>query len=228
MKERKKERKQTTQGRDGRTARRHHTGILRRGVWCASHRPPLGVRLFLSHFAVSPRFSLQPSCHLAVSPFSSFSPLSFPPLSRRSLLPRPVPPPPAGPLFSSTSNKNERISFSQRPAKEEELEAGTGPGTLEASWYVQLLKGNEPAHALAPATHPPKARLVLPSGVPADVRERRRLSRRRPRCALGPQCAYGEDCADCGKRALCTPAGTGMELPIDALRRGTRTLLLLS
>ena len=29
----KKERKQTTQGRDGRTARRHHTGILRRGVW---------------------------------------------------------------------------------------------------------------------------------------------------------------------------------------------------
>ena len=29
-----KERKQTTQGRDGRTARRHHTGILRRGVWC--------------------------------------------------------------------------------------------------------------------------------------------------------------------------------------------------
>ena len=43
-----------------------------------------------------------------------------------------------------------------------------------------------------------------------------------------PQCAYGEDCADCGKRALCTPAGTGMELPIDALRRGTRTPLLLS
>merc|ERR1711935_896346 len=36
-----------TQGRDGRTARRHHTGILRRGVWCASRRPPLGVRLFL-------------------------------------------------------------------------------------------------------------------------------------------------------------------------------------
>ena len=30
---RKKERKRTTQGRDGRTARRHHTGILRRGVW---------------------------------------------------------------------------------------------------------------------------------------------------------------------------------------------------
>ena len=32
----KKERTETTQGRDGRTARRHHTGILRRGVWCAS------------------------------------------------------------------------------------------------------------------------------------------------------------------------------------------------
>ena len=28
----KKERTETTQGRDGRTARRHHTGILRRGV----------------------------------------------------------------------------------------------------------------------------------------------------------------------------------------------------
>ena len=98
----KKERKQTSQGRDGRTARRHHTGILRReGVWCASRRPPLGVRLFLSHFAVSLRFSLQPSCHLAVSPFSSCSPLSHLPLSRRSPLPRSAPPPPpAGPLLS--------------------------------------------------------------------------------------------------------------------------------
>merc|ERR1711935_421576 len=56
------------------TARRHHTGILRRGVWCTSHRPPLGVRLFLSLFAVSLRFSLRPSCHLAVAPFSSCSP----------------------------------------------------------------------------------------------------------------------------------------------------------
>merc|ERR1712021_117911 len=89
-----------TQGRDGRTARRHHTGILRRGVWCASRRPPLGVRLFLSLFAVSRRFSLQPSCHLAAVPLSSFSPLSLPPLSLRSLLPRPAAPPPAGPLFS--------------------------------------------------------------------------------------------------------------------------------
>ena len=98
---RKKERKQTTQGRDGRTARRHHTGILRRGVWCASRRPPLGVRLFLSLFAASRRFSLQPSCHLAVAPFSSWSPLSLLPLSRRSPLPRPATaPPPAAPLLS--------------------------------------------------------------------------------------------------------------------------------
>ena len=69
-------------------------------MWCASRRPPLGVRLFLSHFAVSRRFSLQPSCHLAVSPFSSCSPLSPLPLSRRSPLPRSAPPPPpAVPLF---------------------------------------------------------------------------------------------------------------------------------
>ena len=99
LRKRKKERKHTTQGRDGRTARRHHTGILRRGVWCASRRPPWGVCLFVSLFAVSRRFSLQPSCHLAAVPLSSVSPLSLPPLSRRSLLPRPATPPPAGPLF---------------------------------------------------------------------------------------------------------------------------------
>merc|ERR1712153_169318 len=64
-------------------------------------RPPLGVRLFLSLFTVSRRFSLQPSCHLAVAPFSSCYPLSLLPLSRRSPLPRSAPPPPpAGPLFS--------------------------------------------------------------------------------------------------------------------------------
>ena len=56
--------------------------------------------LVLSLFAVSRRFSLQPSCHLAAVPLSSFSPLSLPPLSLRSLLPRPAAPPPAGPLFS--------------------------------------------------------------------------------------------------------------------------------
>merc|ERR1712086_1144873 len=83
------------------TARRHHTGILRRGVWCASLRPPMGVRLFLSLFAVSRRFSLQPSCHPAVVPLSSFSLLSLLPLSRRSPLPRPATaPPPAAPLLS--------------------------------------------------------------------------------------------------------------------------------
>ena len=93
-----KKRKKT--GEDGRTARRHHTGTLRRGVWCASRRPPLGVRLFLSLFAVSLRFSLQQG-HLAVAPFSSCSPLSLLPLSRRSPLPRSAPPPPpAVPLFS--------------------------------------------------------------------------------------------------------------------------------
>ena len=69
-------------------------------MWCASRRPPWGVCLFVSLFAVSRRFSLQPSCHLAAVPLSSVSPLSLPPLSRRSLLPRPATPPPAGPLFS--------------------------------------------------------------------------------------------------------------------------------
>ena len=47
-------------------------------MWCASRRPPLGVRLFLSLFAVSRRFSLQPSCHLAVVPLSSFFPKNRP------------------------------------------------------------------------------------------------------------------------------------------------------
>ena len=46
-------------------------------------------------------FSLQPSCHLAVVPLSSFSLLSLHPLSRRSRLPHPAtPPPPAAPLLS--------------------------------------------------------------------------------------------------------------------------------
>ena len=35
---------------------------LRRGVWCASRRPPLGVCFFLSLFALPHRFSLQRSC----------------------------------------------------------------------------------------------------------------------------------------------------------------------
>ena len=69
----KKERKQTTQGRDGRTVHRHHTGILRRGECGASRHQPLRVCLFLSLFAVCRRFSLQPSCHPAVFLLSSFS-----------------------------------------------------------------------------------------------------------------------------------------------------------
>ena len=72
-KERKKERKQTTQGRDGRTVHRHHTGISRRGQCGASRHLPLGACLFLSLFAVCRRFSLQPSCHPAVFLLSSFS-----------------------------------------------------------------------------------------------------------------------------------------------------------
>ena len=99
--QRKKERKQTTQGRDGRTVHRHHTGILRRGECGASRHLPLGVCLFLSLFAVCRRFSLQPSCHPAVFLLSSFSLLSLLPLSRRSPLPRSAaPPPPVGPLLS--------------------------------------------------------------------------------------------------------------------------------
>ena len=98
---RKKERKQTTQGRDGRTVHRHHTGILRRGECGASRHLPLGVCLFLSLFAVCRRFSLQPSCHPAVFLLSSFSLLSLLPLSLRSPLPRSAaPPPPVGPLLS--------------------------------------------------------------------------------------------------------------------------------
>ena len=64
-------------------------------------RSPLGVCLFLSLFAVPRRFSLQPSCHLAVFPLSSFSLLSLLPLSLRSPLPHSVTTPlPADPLLS--------------------------------------------------------------------------------------------------------------------------------
>ena len=69
-KERKKERKQTTQGRDGRTVHRHHTGISRRGQCGASRHLPLGACLFLSLFAVCRRFSLQP---WHATPRSSYS-----------------------------------------------------------------------------------------------------------------------------------------------------------
>ena len=83
----KKERKQTTQGRDGRTVRRHHTGIL--GEKCGvSRRPPSGVYHFLSLSAVSHQFSQRPSCHLAFFPLSSFSLLLSLPLIHRSPRPR--------------------------------------------------------------------------------------------------------------------------------------------
>ena len=99
--ERKEERKQTTQGRDGRTVHRHHTGILRRGECGASRHLPLGACLFLSLFAVCRRFSLQPSCHPAVFLLSSFSLPSLLPLSLRSPLPRSASPLlPVGPLLS--------------------------------------------------------------------------------------------------------------------------------
>ena len=84
---RKKERKQTTQGRDGRTVRRHHTGIL--GEKCGvSRRPPSGVYHFLSLSAVYHQFLQRPSCHLAFFPLSSFSLLLSLPLTHRSPRPR--------------------------------------------------------------------------------------------------------------------------------------------
>ena len=87
-----KERKQTTQGRDGRTVHRHHTGISRRGQCGASRHLPLGACLFLSLFAVCRRFSLQPSCHPAVFLLSTFSLPSLLPLCRPPI-------PPLGCLF---------------------------------------------------------------------------------------------------------------------------------
>jgi len=68
----KKERKKTDKLREGweDTARRHHTGILRRECG-ASLLPPSGVYLFLSLFAVSRQFSQRPSCHLSFFPLSS-------------------------------------------------------------------------------------------------------------------------------------------------------------
>ena len=75
--------------------------FLRRGECGASRRPPLGVCLFLSLFAVCRRFSLPPLCRPTVFLPSSFSLLSLLPLSRRSPLPRSAaPPPPVGPLLS--------------------------------------------------------------------------------------------------------------------------------
>ena len=71
-------------------------------VLAVAHPKTLGrLPLPISLRSPSPTFSLQPSCHLAVVPLSSFSLLSLPPLSRRSPLPRSAtPPPPADPVLS--------------------------------------------------------------------------------------------------------------------------------
>ena len=99
----KKERKKTDNPREGWEdgTPPPHRDFLRRGECGASHRPPLGVCLLLSLFAVPLRFSLRPSCHPAVFPLLFFSLLSLLPLSPRSPLPRSAaPPPPVGPLLS--------------------------------------------------------------------------------------------------------------------------------
>ena len=72
---RKKERKQTTQGRDGDGTPPPHRDFKERSVVLAvAHPKPLVVCLFLSPFAVPRRFSLQPSCHLSRSSHSRRSP----------------------------------------------------------------------------------------------------------------------------------------------------------
>ena len=87
VRKKKENRQPKGRGRGGRTARRHHTGIL--GEKCgASRRPPSGVYHFLSLFAVSHLFSQRPSCHLAFFPLSSFSLLLSFPLTHRSPRPR--------------------------------------------------------------------------------------------------------------------------------------------
>ena len=84
-KKRKKENRQPKGGMGGRYTATTQ-GFLRRGECGASRRPPLGVCLFLSLFAVPRRFSLQPSCHPAVVPLSSFSLLSLLPLGGYSIV----------------------------------------------------------------------------------------------------------------------------------------------
>ena len=98
-----KERKKTDNPREGWEdgTPPPHRDFLRRGECGASRRPPLGVCLFLSLFAVCRRFSLQPSCHPAVFLLSTFSLPSLLPLSLRSPLPRSASPLlPVGPLLS--------------------------------------------------------------------------------------------------------------------------------
>ena len=100
--ERKKERKHATQGRDGRTARRHHTGILRRGecdALAVAHPGESASSYLFSQSLVASR------CNLHATSRPSHSRRSLPChflLCRVVLfcLPRPAAPPPAGPLFS--------------------------------------------------------------------------------------------------------------------------------
>ena len=113
----KKERKKTDNPREGWEdgTPPPHRDFLRRGECGASRRPPLGVCLFLSLFAVCRRFSLPPLCRPAVFLPSSFSLLSLLPLSRRSPLPRSAAPPsPVGPAvqcLGAQSTKNSPGGF---------------------------------------------------------------------------------------------------------------------
>merc|ERR1711935_618549 len=68
--------------RDGRTARRHHTGILRRGVWCASRRPHTHTHTHHPWASASSYLSSQSladsRCSLHATSRSSHSRRSFP------------------------------------------------------------------------------------------------------------------------------------------------------
>ena len=96
----------------------------------------LGVRLFLSLFAVfSRQFSLQPSCHLAVVPLSSFSPLSLLPLSPA----RPRESSAEGALFDRAQNHCERFRRVQSSNRLRSLRnafacASPRPARCGASW----------------------------------------------------------------------------------------------
>merc|ERR1712086_923161 len=81
--------------------RSHRDFKERRVVLAVAHPDPwASASSYLSSQSLR-RFSLQPSCHLAVVPLSSFSLLSRHPLSRRSPLPRSATAPsPADPLLS--------------------------------------------------------------------------------------------------------------------------------
>ena len=94
--------------------------------------PRASTSSYLSSQFLSRRFSLQPSCHLAFFPLSSFSlPVSlllFHPLTHRSPLPRSrsaAPPPPADPLLS--------LLLANRRKKKENSQAKGGMGGRHAA-----------------------------------------------------------------------------------------------